>query len=266
MAKIPVKTDIAARLKAARLKVFNTAVDAAEAIGMNPVTLRAHENAQNGVSIYDLERYARRYGTSLVYLMTGEGDEQPDLKQHFEAGVFVDILGTIDETKWMPEDEAPLWADGDTPQLPDGLFEAVVFTDPRFPEDIVRAWRVRTSDPKAFYPDNTIVFCVPVTWIRFGEGDHVIVLRERGEFVNLSIRRIDSDPEQQRVYSSLTSDSPAIRTSATDKEAEPYVMDVIIGSLTRRDVNPLTPEQRRAYEDEAKVSRNHRLGRRHNKS
>lgn len=66
----------AARLSLARAKRHATAADAARALGMNPVTVRAHENAQNGYPIEDAVTYASAYGVSLSWLLTGE-EEAP---------------------------------------------------------------------------------------------------------------------------------------------------------------------------------------------
>jgi DNA-binding XRE family transcriptional regulator len=63
----------AARLKEARSKRFASAADAARAVGLNPVTVRAHENAQNGYPIAAAETYAAAYGVSADWLLLGSG-------------------------------------------------------------------------------------------------------------------------------------------------------------------------------------------------
>lgn len=59
------------RLKVARQRVYATAEAAAVALGMKGVTVRAHENGQNGFSVPDANRYAAAYGVSLEWLLTG---------------------------------------------------------------------------------------------------------------------------------------------------------------------------------------------------
>lgn len=64
------------RLKAARAKIFPTAADAARALGINPLTVRAHERGQNSVGYEDLRKYATVYGVSVETLLYGDGPAQ----------------------------------------------------------------------------------------------------------------------------------------------------------------------------------------------
>lgn len=66
--------EAAKRLKSAREKVYPTAAQAARALGLNPVTVRAHENGQNGFQFSHADKYARAYSVSLGWLISGEGD------------------------------------------------------------------------------------------------------------------------------------------------------------------------------------------------
>lgn len=63
----------ARRLKEARKRAFPSAAAAAEALGINPVTVRAHENGQNGFPIETASAYAETFGVSLDWLLTGDG-------------------------------------------------------------------------------------------------------------------------------------------------------------------------------------------------
>lgn len=65
----------AARLRAARHRRFSSAARAAQALAVNPITLRAHENGQNGFSVRDASRYSKAYGVTLLWLLTGESDQ-----------------------------------------------------------------------------------------------------------------------------------------------------------------------------------------------
>lgn len=60
------------RLRAARLTKFDSANKAAAAIGVSPSTYRAHENGQNDFGPEEAERYARKFGTTAAYLLTGD--------------------------------------------------------------------------------------------------------------------------------------------------------------------------------------------------
>lgn len=59
------------RLRLSRAALFETAADAARALGMKPVTVRAHENGQNGVNHDDLRKYATLYNVTPEFLLYG---------------------------------------------------------------------------------------------------------------------------------------------------------------------------------------------------
>ncbi|MCZ4500992.1 MAG: hypothetical protein JWQ74_3547 [Marmoricola sp.] len=62
------------RLRAAREAAnYSSATKAAESLGVSVSTYRAHENGQNDFAPDVAEQYARKFGTSAAYLMTGEG-------------------------------------------------------------------------------------------------------------------------------------------------------------------------------------------------
>jgi transcriptional regulator with XRE-family HTH domain len=64
------------RLRKARLTKYASANQAAKAIGVAASTLRAHENGQNKFGTEEAELYARRFGTTPGYLLTGEAPTQ----------------------------------------------------------------------------------------------------------------------------------------------------------------------------------------------
>lgn len=68
---------VAARLKSAREKRYLVAAHAASALGMRPVTLRAHESGQNGIGPEEAAKYAAAYGVTLEWLLTGVGGNSP---------------------------------------------------------------------------------------------------------------------------------------------------------------------------------------------
>ena len=62
------------RLRAAREAAnYPSATKAAEALGVSLSTYRAHENGQNEFSAEVANRYAKKFGTTAAYLLTGEG-------------------------------------------------------------------------------------------------------------------------------------------------------------------------------------------------
>ena len=237
------KEQVAARLKAARKRIFGTATEAADALGMNPVTVRAHESGRNGVSYYDLERYARRYGVAQMWLLTGKGKEEPSTDFTSELGELIYVEAVIDDEAWYP---AEVGLDSYS-RTAEGYAERVAYTDPRYPEGMVGAFKVRTKSTDKTYIDGTIVFCVDITEFAVRPGDHVLLIRTRGDFDNISVRVVD-EQDGAFVFRSLSSDSPPVFWEATEKEEMPHISALIVGSLVRRPAPAVTSEQIRRWE------------------
>ncbi len=65
------------RLQTARQRAgFENATDAARAFGWNENTYRSHENGERGLKKDIAEKYARAFGVSPAWLLTGEGVAQ----------------------------------------------------------------------------------------------------------------------------------------------------------------------------------------------
>lgn len=216
---------------------------------MKAVTLRAHENGQNGVNLYDAERYARRYNVNLQWLLTGRGEDRPDPSMYVELGEMIDVENEIDALAWVPDDD---------PTRPRQRFrkvdvvEQVPYTDPRFPASMVGAYKVASASPSAHYIAGTILFCIDSYETGFQDGDHVFVIRERGDFTNVSVRLASRDADGQTHFRSLTHpDDPDLIWSmpATSKEDRFDVSAVVIGSLTRRPVRTVDLEGLKRHEE-----------------
>jgi hypothetical protein len=73
-------SEASARLKAARIDAgYDTATDAAEAMGVPEQTYLAHENGSRGLS-RSAARYATFYKVSLDWLVRGRGEAKPGQK------------------------------------------------------------------------------------------------------------------------------------------------------------------------------------------
>lgn len=69
----------AERLKQARIDAgFDSAAAFARAIGISPVTYRAHENGQNGYDANDAQIYARKLGKTAAWLLVGDASSTPE--------------------------------------------------------------------------------------------------------------------------------------------------------------------------------------------
>lgn len=226
--------------------MFDTAAQAARALGMKPVTVRAHESGQNQISAYDLERYARRYGISINWLLRGDGPDIPVGTVHEQFGEWLEIAALIEDGVWLKDD--PTWHQYPVriPRTPSGEKEFTIYTDPRFPATLVDAFKVVTSQTEGAYINGTLVFAVPRQIIGYRPGDHVVIVREdtNNNTAEWTLRRVDRSPDGAVQYTSLLSSSPPFGYS--DSEADGVLTDVVgvvVGSLTRRPTNELTVEQ-----------------------
>lgn len=255
MSKAPANPEVAERLRAARQRIFRSAAAAAEALGAKPGTVRAHENGQNGVSLFDLEQYSRRYGVTMDWLISGRGPMEPDEKTNVSGFNFYSIMGQLRDDVWVSYEEGDdreEWPGWGALKTPAGIEEEVEFTDPRFPEDLIAALKVRTDQTEGAYIDNTIVFAVQAAATGFNDGDHVVVVRERGEFCEWSLKRVRFTPDATVLESLLSTAAPLTWKHDDEVPDDVHIVGIVIASLTRRPVPAMTPHQRKLYEiDEA---------------
>lgn len=244
----PSKDAVAARLKEARERLFHSAADAARALSMKPVTVRAHESGQNSPSYYDLEKYARRYGVSVSWLMTGEGEQAPEatVDQHAHYGHAMFVHSLVEDGVWLPAQPDDAMIPSRTPIAPDGDAEFVVYTDPRFPPEMVTAFKVVTQKTTGEYLNGSIVYALPVEMVGYREGDHVLVASRRGEFYEWSLRLVVPGDDGVE-FEALTSDSPRLRWR-DDEEIETRAVGIVVASETRRPVPPLELRERQEFE------------------
>lgn len=247
------KDAVAARLREARSRLFDTAADAARALGIKPVTLRAHESGQNAPDIIYLERYARRYGVELSWLVTGKGEAEPTIQAHHHLGDIVDIQGIIMDGAWLPDhDDDPNYPMHRIPTSAGAERDFAIYTDPRFPAEIVSAWWVRSLVSNGPYVDHSIVFTVPNHLIGYRTGDHVVIVRTRKGFCEWTLREVIPDDENNWInYKAVLSSEPTFpRTDGADGSDFVDVRGVVIGSVQRRAVNELGLDTRKYLEDE----------------
>lgn len=246
------RDQIAGRLRQARSKVFRSASEAARSLDMNAVTVRAHENGQNGISYHDLERYARRYGVDITWLLTGEEGRLPRGLKHVEYGEAVALSGQLQDGAWLPIDPES----NDYPQVvsgvtPTGTEEFAVFTDPRFPIHYVEAYRVASRRTDGEYPNNSVVFAYPAWMIGHRPGDDVIVIRVRGDFCEWTLRRVQLG-KSGYLYQALTSDDAPFEYSDGRDGTTTHIVGTVVGYTVRKDVNAPTIEDLAAEQAEVR--------------
>lgn len=76
------------RLKFARSRFFETAREAAEALGVKYGTYSGHENGLRGIKRDDVERYARRFRVPFAWLATGEGEAPEEAQKKMRKPEF----------------------------------------------------------------------------------------------------------------------------------------------------------------------------------
>jgi len=165
------------------------------------------------------------------------------------------IMGQLRDDVWIapadnqPTDEWPGWGQLKTPA---GIEEEVEYTDSRFPENLIVAMKVRTENVDSIYIDGSIVFSVPTEYTDFNEGDHVITIRERDSFCEWSLRKVIFTGHSTRLESLISSSDPYVWDYDDEMPEDINIIGTVIGSLTRRPVPAMSPQQRRLYEiDEA---------------
>jgi len=109
----------AARLRRARARRFATATDAARHFRWTPSTYLAHENAHRGITRDIAGDYARAFGVSAAWLLTGEGDGRPGVPIVAYVGAGAQVWPIDDHAAGggMDEVEAPPGAGEDAVAL-----------------------------------------------------------------------------------------------------------------------------------------------------
>jgi phage repressor protein C with HTH and peptisase S24 domain len=78
--RMSTKEEVAARLRDARARKYETAEDAAAALGLRPSTYHGHENGSRGFVRASAIKYARVFGVHLNWLLTGDGPRDRSAK------------------------------------------------------------------------------------------------------------------------------------------------------------------------------------------
>lgn len=216
---------------------------------MNPVTLRTHESGTRGISFPDLDRYARRYGVSFEWLVTGKGQMHPGPDLRMQSGELINIMGVIEDGRWLEGDVSSDPPPGWGPlRFGENDFEVVLYDDPRFPEEFVQAFRLRTTQEDGPYIDGAIVFGVPAYALGVREGDHVIIARSVAGKTEWTLRKACLD----NTYKALLSDAPDLIVGQEEK-GEERIYHAVVTSLSARRPAPLLPLHERIEHERAET-------------
>lgn len=175
------------RLQQARASAgFRSAREAAEKMEWTYSTYASHENDSRALRLHSARKYARAFGVSASWLMTGEdGKDMPSVSSVSQ----VKVLGDVAAGLWLEEDAAIADEDAYIPASP----------DPRFPADHQLALRVRGTSMNKIIQDGEYAIGVWLNKARpVQDGDLVAVRRHRAGLVETSLKRyrvMDGEPK-----------------------------------------------------------------------
>ena len=226
------RSAIAARLKKARQGRFSTAAELARAVGMKEVTVRAHENGQNGVSMSNARKYARALGFTAEWLLYGrsEGDGvSPEMDRMDWSGYRLAEVGA--ETVMRP---VPVWQDAKenaflrVPAYDHSLAEGFLSLRVTGHEILdVDAFKVADDHASLCYPQGTYVISARPNLMDIRHGDHAVTVRilPNGVLTETTIRSaklIDGEL-------AFTSLRPGESERVTGRLSEFRRLDVLVG-------------------------------------
>ena len=163
---------IAARLKEARQRKYSSAAAAARALGMNEVTLRAHETGQNGIPIDVMVKYVRAYGIDVNWLLRGHRATEFQIDR--ELGVSLPVSGLIAPGIYTD----PAVAHEPLPALNVPAVERYFGFDVYF---------MRGNEWAPHIPKGSHLICTPADSVRLRAQDLVVVERDRAGLRELTL-------------------------------------------------------------------------------
>lgn len=193
--------EIHERLKQARERMFETAAEAASAMGVNYQTYAAHENGSRGLRQDAALRYAKFFNVSLEFLLTGRKSTYPRTDVRDSQVLLVDGEG-------MPVKgfvRAGIWQESYAPE--NDLATLPISADARFPKHLQFALEIKGDSLNKRARDGEFAVCVewhgPVQ-----PTDVVVVERRRAGLFEATIKVVEAlDAEAMRLVPD--SDNPA---------------------------------------------------------
>lgn len=221
----------AQRLKAAREAAgYETAKQAAEAMGVAVATYLQHENGTRGVPAARAERYARFFRTTPEWLLYGRGELSSNINssEGFRpVNRTVPLLGEVQAGAWRevveeyaPEEVVPVYLAG---------FEGANLF----------ALRIRGPSMDRYYPDGTMVIVCPAAEIGVREGDHVIVRRRRGSLVETTVKEVVRERGGIALWPRSTDPAhqePIRLKTVRDADEGPEIIGVVVSSYVVRPI------------------------------
>ncbi|MBP7704161.1 MAG: helix-turn-helix transcriptional regulator [Caulobacter sp.] len=172
----------AERLKRAREDArYETAKQAAEAMGVAVATYQQHESGVRGIPAKRARQYGRFFRVAPEWILYGTGQQDAQPLDLTPAGRRIPVLGTAQAGAWS---ELTIAAGRDEDE------EYIFFQDPAYARASLYALEVRGNSMNRFYADGSKVIVVPAVESGVMEGDHVVVRRRRGGLVETTIKEV----------------------------------------------------------------------------
>lgn len=174
-----IDSKIAQRLKSARIAAgHNSVVEMTSNYEWNINTYRSHENGIRGVPAPKAELYARAFGVSIDWLLTGKGKK--DGNSRLIPLKLLPVKGKVLGGAFLEDNKCQK-----------GIYMPVA-ADPEYSEREQYLLEVSGTSMNECYPEGVYVHCVSMKYHPDGvmpqHGDHVIVERRKGELKETTIK------------------------------------------------------------------------------
>lgn len=172
-------------IKARENAGFETAKDAAEAMGINYSTYLSHESGGRGIKRSSLDQYAKKFRVSVEWLLLGNG--QPEKPKAVIEVTGLPVVGVI---------AAGSWREIDADEVIPGPSHIGMGSDPRFPRIRQYALLVSGDSMNELFPDGSYVTCIDHVDagmdLKVGMVVHVERSRDGGQLVETTLKEIAS--------------------------------------------------------------------------
>lgn len=213
------------RLKRARKAAgFETAADAARALGIPDQTYFAHENGSRGFRSGRGKVYARRFKVPYEWLMTGDGSIDAPASRVQAEIIPIPVVGWVEAGVWR---EPKYLDENDMGYVP--------FPDIGYPRESLYVLEINGTSANEVAAPGSRVICCKLDAVEAKDGDLVHVRRERGGLFEDTLKRLhergnayelrtaSSDPKWKRA-----GEQTIVPFSATEADAETRIVGVVV--------------------------------------
>ncbi|WP_433942654.1 S24 family peptidase [Brevundimonas diminuta] len=221
------KSSPADRLKAARIAAgFETAADAARALGEHPQNVRDHEAGRRGIKPEMAERYAKLYRIDAAEILFGQGHASESGVAENDNVRMVGVIGEIRAGNWaqIPDEQPEPW-------------EYVPVNLPEYQRAHLFALNVVGRSMDRVYPDGSTVVVCPAHEAGVRENDHVVVRRWKGGMAETTLKEVVVENGKVVLWPRSTDaayQQPIRLDEVRDADEGPEILGVVVGSFFGR--------------------------------